>query len=186
MSRPIALELARHLHMLSALTTHLLEADAKVGDTSATFTQVQVLKWLAAAPPRRAIDVARFLSASAPAATQVLARLKAKGLLEAHPHPTDARSGELEVTALGRRLARAHDERKLRLLERVLADTSTENRRAIQAGLAAAVELLLQAETKQLDLCLHCGAHESPHCLMRRHGHRCPTERSGTAQQPAS
>ena len=175
--------LARGLHMLSALTRRVLEGGLEDAAGRASFTQIVVLKWLDAAEPRRARHVARFLSASAPAASQILSRLKRKGLLRSRPDPRDGRAEELLLTARGRALVGRHERLKADRLERMLAELPARERRRIARGLEDAIGLLLRVEPEALDLCLHCGAHASPRCVLRRHGRRCPTEVAGSTSK---
>ena len=173
--------IARDLHMVSALTRRVLEAGLEDAGGSTTFTQIVVLKWLDAARPRRAKHVARFLSASAPAASQILSRLKRKGLLRSRTDPTDRRAEELFLTARGRALVESHESQKAARLERILSGLPAPERQRIAEGLEAAIDLLLRDEPEHMDLCLHCGAHASPHCVLRQHGLQCPTESDAEA-----
>jgi DNA-binding MarR family transcriptional regulator len=168
--------IARDLHMVAALTRRVLERGLEDPREPITFTQLAVLKWLDAATPRRAQGVARYLSASAPAATQILARLKQKGLVRTRPNKEDRRAGDLRLTARGHALVRKHDALKRERLERMLEALPMLRQIAIAEGLEGAIELLLKADPLVVDMCLHCGVHSSPHCVMRRHGMRCPTE----------
>lgn len=184
MPRPEAIELARNLHILSALTERLLEGEVEAGESRASYLHVSVLAWLDSGAPRRAGEVARFLSASAPAASQVLARLVRRGLLSIERSASDRRAAELSVTPRGRALVKRHQERKLRLLEDLFARRPGADLGAIRAGLEAAIELLLAAEPEQLALCLRCGLHSAPQCVMARHGHACPTAAGCSAGAP--
>ncbi|MCC6740485.1 MAG: MarR family transcriptional regulator [Planctomycetia bacterium] len=174
---PFARRVARDLHMLSDLTRRILEPD--VHDPSgdgASFTQVIILKWLDSAGPRRAQDVARYLSSSAPAATQLIGRLRRKGLVRSRPNPTDGRAEDLFVTPKARALVRRHESLKMKKLERLWGSLPETKRKLVAQGLEAAIELLLAEKPAGPDMCLHCGAYESPNCVMHQHGFACPTE----------
>jgi len=173
---PDPFRIARDLHMLSALTRRVLEEGIDCDGGEATFTQIVVLKWLDAATPRRSQHVARFLSASAPAASQFMTRLKRRGLVRSQPDPADQRAEHLLLTPRGRQLVRRHEARKSERLDRMLAGISAAERSRLAEGLEAAIDVLLRADPSTLDLCLHCGAHASPRCVLRQHGLRCPTE----------
>jgi DNA-binding MarR family transcriptional regulator len=174
---PPARRLARDLHMLSDLTRRVLEPDVHDDrGQSASFTQVVILKWLDAADPRRAQDVAKFLSSSAPAATQLIARLKRKGLVKSRPNPTDGRAEDLFVTPKARTLVKRHETIKMRKLEKLYGALPETKRKLISQGLEAAIDLLLVEQPGAADMCLHCGAYDSPNCVMRSHGFTCPTE----------
>lgn len=174
---PAARRLARDLHMISDLTRRILEPE--VHDASgegASFTQVVILKWLDAPTPRRAQDVAKYLSSSAPAATQLIARLKRKGLVKSRPSPTDGRAEDIYVTPRARTLVRRHETLKMRKLEKLYGALPETRGRMIAQGLEAAIDLLLGEKPAGADMCLHCGAYDSPNCVMRSHGFSCPTE----------
>ncbi|NUN50666.1 MAG: MarR family transcriptional regulator [Candidatus Brocadiae bacterium] len=172
--------IARNLHMLSTLTHRVLEQDVPGNDGSgATFLQVVILKWLGSAGPRRAQDVAKYLTCSAPAVSQHLARLKKKGLIRVKPNALDRRADDLHVTEKGHAVIRRYETLRSRRLDRLVSRLPDARRRVIVQGLEAALEMLLVEKPWVDDICLHCGAYDSPQCKMREHGMRCPTE--GTA-----
>lgn len=180
---PHARRVARDLHMLSDLTRRVLEPDVHVhSGEGASFTQIVILKWLDSAGPRRAQDVARFLSSSAPAATQIIGRLRRKGLVKSRPNPTDGRAEDLFVTPKARSLVRRHETLKMKRLERLWGSLPETKRKLVAQGLEAAIELLLAEKPAGTDMCLHCGAYESPNCVMRQHGFTCPTESCATGR----
>lgn len=170
--------MARDLHMLSALTQRVLEEEP-LRTGGVTFPQLSILKWLDAATPRRAQGVAKFLGASAPAATQILARLRKKGLIRSRPNAADRRAGDLFLTPRARRIVREYEARKGRLLDSRLRPLPFARREEVVRGLETAIELLLSDPEAVSDLCLHCGVYDSPGCVLRRHGYRCPTEAAG-------
>lgn len=176
--------LARDLHMLAALTRRVLESDLDAGRSGLSFPQLVILRWLAAAGKRRARDVAQFLSASAPAATQMLARLKRKGLVRSRTNRTDRRAGDLALTPAAHALLRRHAAGERRRLRRVLGGLTGPARRRLAGVLESAIEALLSDRPRVEDLCLHCGAHASPTCVARRFGYRCPTD-GGCPPRPA-
>ena len=177
-----ASRISRGLHMVSALTRRVLEAGLRgPGETKVSFTQVSILKWIGAAGPRRAQDVGKFLSASAPAATQILSRLRRKGLIRSRRSNQDGRAEDLFLTPRARNLVRRHDLVLTRLLEKRVARLPAGKARGIAAGLEAAIGMLLLDPGPVAGLCLHCGPLESPACVMRQQGQRCPAEREGVA-----
>lgn len=169
--------LARGLHQVAALTQRILEerlAEEATGD-GVTFPQIAILKWLDKAGPRRSQHVARFISASAPAATQMLRRLKAKGLVKSSRDPKDRRAESLTVTPKARAMIRRYEDSKERRLHVLLDHIPAEQRQAMIRGLEAAIAVLLKDGPNVADMCLHCGVYESPTCIMKLHGHSCPT-----------
>jgi DNA-binding MarR family transcriptional regulator len=169
--------------MLSALTRRVLEGGVDGGGREGvSFIQISILKWIDSAGPRRAQDVARFLSASAPAATQILARLRRKGLIRSRRSLEDRRAEDLFLTPRARALVRRHDALRQRRVEKLARAVPEARLRTIAQGLEAAIGMLLSDGEPVADLCLHCGALESPGCVMRQFGYRCPTEREGAAE----
>lgn len=167
------------LHMVSALVRRVLEEGAPGPGQELAYSTRVLLRWLEASSGRRPQDVARFLSVTPSAATQLVARLKQRGLVRARPDPEDGRAELLWLTARGSTLVRTEAELEAARIERLLATTSQPRRRELAQGLDAAIELLLNADPVQIDLCLHCTALASPQCELRVHGLRCPTERPG-------
>lgn len=165
---------ARNLHILSALTRRVLEEGLL--PPGLTFLQVSILKWLDAAAPCHGRDVARFLSATAPAATRVLAGLKRKGLVRAVPNRKDRRAEDLKPTPGGRAVIRRYEAQKRRRLQVLLRTIPAPQRKTMLQGLESAVDLLLLDTPRVRDLCLHCGVYQSPTCVMLQHGYGCPTE----------
>jgi hypothetical protein len=113
------------------------------------------------------------------AATQLVARLKKRGLVKAQPDPEDGRAELLALTARGAALVRGEMDLEASRMERFLALTPEPRQKVLAQGLDEAIELLLRADPAQIDLCLHCTALSAPQCELRSHGLRCPTERRG-------
>jgi DNA-binding MarR family transcriptional regulator len=180
MPEPVTTRISRDLHILAALTRRILESGVPdAGREGVSFTQVSILKWIESAGPRRAQDVARFLSASAPAATQIIARLRKGGLIRSRRSVKDGRAEDLFLTPRARAIIRRHDALMVRRLRKVSAGVPEARLRAMSMGLESAIGMLLADHEPVEDMCLHCGALESPGCVMREHGFRCPTERDG-------
>lgn len=173
---PLTRRIARDLHMLGALTRELLEGDVSSGRAQATFTQVVLLRWLDAGGPRRSKLIARFLGVSAPATSQIVTRLKRKGLVLGRPDPTDGRAELLGITPRGRAFVERHRQDVQGRMEALLVRVPAAQRRSLAEGLEAVIELLLSSGVRLEHLCLHCHALSAPGCLMRSHGRRCPTE----------
>lgn len=165
------------LHMVTALVRRVLEDGAPASGEQLPYSTRILLRWLEAGGRRRPQDVARFLSVTPSAATQLVARLKKRGLVKAQPDPEDGRAELLTLTARGTALVRSDAELEARRMERFLAHTPDSRRRVLAQGLDEAIELLLRADPAQIDLCLHCSALAAPQCELRAHGLRCPTER---------
>ena len=185
MAESAARRVERDLHMLSAIVRRVMERPTGGGD-GATFAQTSILRWLDRAGPRRSGDVAKFLSASAPAATQMLARLETKGLVTMRRDPDDRRVQEVSLTDRGREIVREHDRERGERLDRLFGGLSSARLTGIAGALEEAIEALLRDDEGTEDLCLHCGALASPDCVLRRHGRRCPIEATDSSKPPAA
>jgi DNA-binding MarR family transcriptional regulator len=167
--------IARSLHMLGALTRDLLEGEVSSGRDRATFTQVVLLRWLEAGGPRRTKEIAQFLSTSAAAASQLLARLKSNGRVKRSADPRDGRAELLQATERGLAFVERHRAAVGARMDVLLAGLSPVRRKRLAEDLEATIELLLRSEAELDHLCLHCNALAAPGCLMHSHGRRCPT-----------
>lgn len=179
MAKPDPTRILSRLHMVSALVRRVLEEGPPDASEQLPYSTRILLRWLQSGGRRRPQDVARFLSVTPSAATQLVARLKRRGLVNARADPDDGRAELLALTARGAALVHAETELEARRLERLLALTPEPRRKVLAQGLDEAVELLLRADPAQLDLCLHCTALSAPQCELRSHGLPCPTERRG-------
>ncbi len=188
MTKPDPIRILSRLHMVAALVRRTLEEGSPGPGGPLPYSTRVLLRWLEMGGRRRPQDVARFLSVTPSAATQMVGRLKRRGLIRAQPDPEDGRAELLTLTARGATLVRSEMELEASRMERFLALTPEPRRRALAQGLEEAIELLLRADPTQIDLCLHCTALSAPHCELRHHGLRCPTDRPqrGTPKEPLS
>lgn len=81
---------------------------SRTGQSGLTPTQAQIVSLLASRPDggTRLSDLAAALKVSAPTASDAVAALAGKGLVEKVPHPTDRRASHLRLTRKGRTAAR--------------------------------------------------------------------------------
>jgi hypothetical protein len=82
----------------------------------------------------------------------------------------------LTVTARGRALVAAHEREREKTMERALTGLSAAESERVAAALEAAIGVLVRTGAQAGDICLHCDALSSPHCVMRGLGHRCPAQ----------
>ncbi|WP_054815287.1 MarR family winged helix-turn-helix transcriptional regulator [Nocardia arizonensis] len=106
------------------------------------FTTLSVLDTLAASPhPLRLSELTRTEQITQPAITQLITRLERDGLVRRRPDPTDGRAVLVHLTEAGRRVGRARRRDRLRHLTPLLAELSTEQRRALARALPALTRL---------------------------------------------
>ncbi|MFW5419888.1 MarR family transcriptional regulator [Nocardiopsis sp. CNT-189] len=82
-------------------------------------------------------EIARRLSLATPTVTRAVTRMEGSGLVERHPHPTDARLVSVRLTERGRGLRAALDAEMNALSERALRGFGDEERRAFTRMLDA-------------------------------------------------
>lgn len=178
MPRHDEVRLVRNLHVLSSLARTVLEDGfvEAVGLHGVTFGQINILKLLDRSEPRRAKEIAQFIAASKPAATQLLQRMKRHGMIVMRRSAADARAEQIRLTARGRKILRTFERRYRQRLRRLLGDATPSEINRISEGLEAAASLLLRDGERVSEVCLRCGLYEAPACIMKRHGYRCPVE----------
>jgi DNA-binding MarR family transcriptional regulator len=76
------------------------------------------------AGPRSLTELAEAEQVTAPTMSKLVAAMEGEGLVRRRPHSTDGRSVRLEATAKGRRILERGRERRLALLESLLAGAS--------------------------------------------------------------
>ncbi|WP_017595668.1 MarR family winged helix-turn-helix transcriptional regulator [Nocardiopsis potens] len=82
-------------------------------------------------------EIARRLSLATPTVTRTVTRMETSGLVERHPHPTDARLVSVRLTERGQGLRAALDAEMNALSERALRGFGEEERRAFTRMLDA-------------------------------------------------
>lgn len=164
--------------MVAALSRRVLEEGIleASGIRGVTFTQIHILKMLEAREPRRAKEVAQFLSASKPAATQLLRRMEKAGLIARRRSRADLRAEEIRRTSRGRRVLAGFEREYNRRLRRIVGDLTDGRAAEISGAMEAMATLLLRDRDRVEGVCLHCGIYESPACVMKQHGYACPVD----------
>ncbi|WP_434157376.1 MarR family winged helix-turn-helix transcriptional regulator [Clavibacter michiganensis] len=105
------------------------------GDGIVSLARLEVLRVVAAAPDgARVQDVATGVGGSIAAASRLLDRLDADGLLLRAPHPTDRRSVRSRLSPAGEAALATSDGRFVEALDAVLGHADAA---AISAGIAA-------------------------------------------------
>jgi DNA-binding MarR family transcriptional regulator len=103
-----------------------------------TYQQYNVLRMIDTLGPQPQAEVARRLMVTAPVVTRLATALAEAGLLERNPDLNDRRAVRLELTATGRRRARAMRRDLLQAAHELLEPIPADRR----AGVAAALEEL--------------------------------------------
>jgi DNA-binding MarR family transcriptional regulator len=109
-----------------------------------TYQQYNVLRMIDLEGPSAQAEVARRLLVTAPVVTRLASTLVESGLVDRTTHPTDKRAVILELTAAGRRRARAMRRDLLAAARELLEPLPAERRAAISAALQELQVLLPQ------------------------------------------
>lgn len=125
-------------------------------------TQAQILARLAARGPSRVGDLAADLGVSQPTASDAVAALLRKGMLERRPDPGDGRASWLHLTGSGHAVA-ATARSPAPVLLAALDTLPTTDRDAMQRGLVGLIRALQMARVIPVQrMCVTC-AHFCPH-----------------------
>ncbi len=114
-----------------------------------TLPQLWVLEHLSRTADCPMNGLARFLGVSRPAATGLVDRLIAQGLVRRSRDPRDRRVVRVELTAKGRAILAAIWEQKRRMLVDVFGRISPADRTQYLATLERVVQILLEPEARQ-------------------------------------
>ncbi|WP_328290457.1 MarR family winged helix-turn-helix transcriptional regulator [Nocardia aurantiaca] len=109
-------------------------------DFGLTTSQYATLMMTRKQPGKSVADIARDVGSTRQAANEMLAGLEKAGLIERHPHPTDRRTHQIQLTDAGRALydrARAAVDRREAELE---AGFTPEQRAAVREWLIGMTE----------------------------------------------
>lgn len=125
-------------------------------------TQAQILARLAARGPLRVGDLAADLGVSQPTASDAVAALLRKGMLERRPDPGDGRAARLHLTTPGAAVA-ATARAPAPVMLAALATLPAADRAAMQRGLVGLIRALQMARAIPVQrMCVTC-AHFRPH-----------------------
>jgi DNA-binding MarR family transcriptional regulator len=117
-------------------------------------TQSQIALLLAARGPMRVGDIARELGVTSPTASDSIASLERKGLVQRADLPGDARAKRIALTVAGETLVHTNDDAPL---ADVVARLSAEEREGLLAGLVAVIgELARDGTIAPARMCVGC------------------------------
>ena len=121
-----------------------------------TPTQTACLSQLAARGASRVTALARLLGVTQPTASDAVAALERKGLVERRPDPGDGRATCVHLTAAGAQMARRTSEPPAPLVQ-ALSTLSPQERAGMQLALAGTIlSLQRQGAIEPQRLCLTC------------------------------
>jgi DNA-binding MarR family transcriptional regulator len=123
---------------------HLLRRVNRVDDEAMGISpaRASALSVLVFGGPRTLTELADAERVTAPTMSKLVAAMEREGLVRRSPHATDGRSIRLHATAKGRRILERGRERRLALLESLLAGADGTEVRTVRAA-AAIIERLV-------------------------------------------
>ena len=187
MKDDVLYRLLRDSHTFGSLVRSLLEERylREAVGADVTFTQLSVLRMVAAAGRHHIGDVAHFLDVSYPAASKLVERMKTRKLLSGTPFPGDRRAETLEITPKGRSIIERYDRLKLAKLREALHAVPSAELEAACAGIEKLISLLLNGRDLAERACLRCDAHYTTACMIHEKGVECPYRRGRVATKIA-
>jgi len=111
-------------------------------------------------------DVARGLSTTLPAASQLVDRLVKKEWVTRSDNKEDRRLSEIRLTDTGRRLAEAIRSKRVEGMSRILDRMDAGNRRALVESLESFIAAGIESADSALETCSHCGTDHTPECVL--------------------
>jgi len=110
--------------------------------------------------------ISRGLGISYPAATNIVSRLAAKGLVTRKHDPADRRTIFVEITPLGVELTTRVKPEKLKRLGTLLERLSPEDQHHLLKGIEAFLSVTVTDEELFDQICLHCGREHVESCIL--------------------
>ena len=111
-------------------------------------------------------DVARGLSMTLPAASQLVDRLVKKDWVTRSDNKDDRRLSEILLTETGRDLAEQIRSRRIARMSRILDRMDPDCRRTLVASLESFIAAGIHDADSALETCSHCGVDHDPECVV--------------------
>jgi DNA-binding MarR family transcriptional regulator len=111
-------------------------------------------------------DIARGLSVTYPAASQLIERLVRKGLVTRRENERDRRLSEIRLTDEGHDLAAQIKVRRMAGMSRILNRMEPESRKGLIENLESFIAAAIDGEKGALRTCSHCGKDHMPECVI--------------------
>ncbi len=129
-----------------------------------TPVQLDGLRFVATHPHSRVKDLAQGLRISHPAATKLVDRLAARGVLSRKAGTVDRREVGLELTATGETALSASRRSQREKIGDILGRMGPADRLALRNGLEAFVRAALRTAADIEAVCGHCGSEHAADC----------------------
>ena len=153
------------------LEMRAVEAAAK---TTLSSSKVQILRLLGQRGGQTSTQVARYLSVSKPAVTQIVDALVRSKLVVRKTAKEDRREVILTLTKKGRDLFQSIRQFQRQYIRLTLKDAFNGNVEQWVASLYHVSESLAKADQSYKHFCAQCGAHEDGNCVLIGGDSSCP------------
>ena len=154
--------------VLSRTVDHVLEAAAveDAVDEKYSASKVQILRLLGQRGSQTATQVARFLSVSKPAVSQIVNTMVRGRLVVRRPAKKDRREVGLELTKKGRDAYAAIRQRQRHFVRNTLRQVAGHNPDQWAELLRELSGALARADSSFKQHCMQCGAHADGSCVL--------------------
>ncbi len=160
----------QYLGILSDVFCELMrKAAASVEAESAddiTPALVQCLQHVYTHGPSSIRKIARGLSVTVPAASQLVERLVQKDLVTREINKEDRRYANVRLTDEGKRVVREVRSRRSEWLESITENLSSERRRMLIDSLESFIENAIVSSGNADEACVHCGIDHLAFCVV--------------------
>ncbi|MFQ5810060.1 MAG: MarR family winged helix-turn-helix transcriptional regulator [Armatimonadota bacterium] len=160
------------LDVLHQMAERDLAASTRDAGDGMTPAQVRVLRHVHLHRTPSVRSIAEGLMVSPPAATQLVNKLVAKGLVERSERKADRRVVDVRLTPRGRTLAQRLISGRREELTRLLARMPATSQEALARGLEGFISAALSDEESIEGACLRCGKRHDGDCPVNEASHR--------------
>lgn len=174
MSIETADDLIKNLLILSRIVGHVLEGkvvEAAV-DQPLSPSKVQIFRLLGARGSQTSTQIARFLSVSKPAVTQLVDSMVQRKMIVRRPAKHDRREVDLQLTDKGKGVYRAIRGQQRQFLRNASRKAGGGGDRWVKA-LSEVTAALTKDGGPFEGFCLQCGTHADDNCVLNGSGTEC-------------
>lgn len=144
----------------------LQERASEAAQASISRSKFQILRLLRRRGPQNGAQIARFLSVTKPAITQIVTSMIEEGLVERTPSSEDRRQIHFSLTLEGRRTLREVVGKQRQFVRNAVRHLDATEARSWARQLDAMARALVRADRRFQDYCLQCGAHSNDSCVL--------------------
>ena len=137
-------------------------------------SKVRIIRLLGEQGDQTSTLVARYLSVSKSAVSQITDTMVDEKLLVRKPSKTDRRGVNLRLTAKGKRIFEGMRREQRQFIRDSLKAKGAATAKRWQAALLEITESLAGSDEASAEYCLQCGAHSDSTCVLAGRESKCP------------